>query len=224
MRSGHTDDDNFDFDFDDWQSQKPFFSDIFFERLSFSCIFILLKRIFALLGCLDSQVMELFSRRRRTTGSAQQSNIYGMGREPCRVPALYTKWKFSHLFVIKIVMAENKWKRDRGWHIFKKKHLWNNALHLLHIFLVGVAIGKHNSFLLGKYILHLLLLKRSMAKGFHTLLWNISTYMQRPGPQVCALVTVWPEKNCQMSINVAQKWSHLKDDWFWQLYKNCLRT
>ena len=34
---------------------------------------------------------------------------------------------------------------------------------------------------------------------------------------------VWPEKNRQMSIKVAQKWFHKKNDRFWNLYKNCLR-
>ena len=34
---------------------------------------------------------------------------------------------------------------------------------------------------------------------------------------------VWPEKNRQMSIKVAQNWFHGKYDWFWNLYKNCLR-
>ena len=33
---------------------------------------------------------------------------------------------------------------------------------------------------------------------------------------------VWPEKNRQMSIKVAQKWFHEKNDKFWHLYKNCL--
>ena len=34
---------------------------------------------------------------------------------------------------------------------------------------------------------------------------------------------VWPDKNLQMSIKVAQKWFHSKNGWFWYLYKNCLR-
>ena len=34
---------------------------------------------------------------------------------------------------------------------------------------------------------------------------------------------VWPDKNRQMSIKVAQKWFHKKNEWFWHLYKNCLR-
>ena len=37
------------------------------------------------------------------------------------------------------------------------------------------------------------------------------------------LGSVWPENNCQMSIKVAQKWFHLKNDRFWHLCKNCLR-
>ena len=34
--------------------------------------------------------------------------------------------------------------------------------------------------------------------------------------------TVWPEKNRQMSIKVAQKWFHYKNDRFWHLSKNCV--
>ena len=34
---------------------------------------------------------------------------------------------------------------------------------------------------------------------------------------------VWPEKNCQMSIKVAQKWFHLINDRFWDFFKNCVR-
>ena len=34
---------------------------------------------------------------------------------------------------------------------------------------------------------------------------------------------VWPDKNRQMSIKVAQKWYHKKNEWFWHLCKNCLR-
>ena len=34
---------------------------------------------------------------------------------------------------------------------------------------------------------------------------------------------VWPEKNRQMSIIVAQKWFHKKNDRFWLLFKNCQR-
>ena len=34
---------------------------------------------------------------------------------------------------------------------------------------------------------------------------------------------VWPEKNRQMPIKVAQKWFHEKNDRFWHLYQNCLR-
>ena len=34
---------------------------------------------------------------------------------------------------------------------------------------------------------------------------------------------VWPDKNRQMSVKVAQKWFHWKNDRFWHLYKNCLR-
>ena len=37
------------------------------------------------------------------------------------------------------------------------------------------------------------------------------------------LQEVWPEKNCQMSIKVAQKWFHQENDTFWHLHKNCLR-
>ena len=40
---------------------------------------------------------------------------------------------------------------------------------------------------------------------------------------VHASASVWPEKNCQISIKVAQKWFHLKNDRFWHHYKNCLR-
>ena len=35
--------------------------------------------------------------------------------------------------------------------------------------------------------------------------------------------SVWPDKNCQMSITTAQKWFHKKNEWFLHLYKNCLR-
>ena len=31
---------------------------------------------------------------------------------------------------------------------------------------------------------------------------------------------VWPDKNRQMSIKVAQIWFHLKNEWFGHLYKN----
>ena len=31
---------------------------------------------------------------------------------------------------------------------------------------------------------------------------------------------VWPEKNRQISINVAQKWFHKKNEWLWHIYKN----
>ena len=37
------------------------------------------------------------------------------------------------------------------------------------------------------------------------------------------LLPVWPEKSHQMSIKVAQKWFHSKNERFWQLYKNCLK-
>ena len=40
---------------------------------------------------------------------------------------------------------------------------------------------------------------------------------------VHASASVWPEKNCQISIKVAQKWFHLQNDRFWHHYKNCLR-
>ena len=33
---------------------------------------------------------------------------------------------------------------------------------------------------------------------------------------------MWPDKNRQTSIKVAQKWFHYKNEWFWNLYKNCL--
>ena len=33
---------------------------------------------------------------------------------------------------------------------------------------------------------------------------------------------VWPDKNRQMSIKVAQKWFHKKNEWLRHLYKNCL--
>ena len=33
---------------------------------------------------------------------------------------------------------------------------------------------------------------------------------------------MWPEKNRQMSIKGAQKWFHLKNEWFWHLYINFL--
>ena len=36
-------------------------------------------------------------------------------------------------------------------------------------------------------------------------------------------IPVWPEKNRQMSIKLAQKWFHYKNDRFWHLYKNCQR-
>ena len=39
----------------------------------------------------------------------------------------------------------------------------------------------------------------------------------------CSWQSVWPEKNCQMSIKVAQKRFHYKNNRFWYLYKNCLR-
>ena len=39
----------------------------------------------------------------------------------------------------------------------------------------------------------------------------------------CHPAAVWPEKNCQMSIKVAQKWFHKKIDWFSHLYKIYLR-
>ena len=32
-----------------------------------------------------------------------------------------------------------------------------------------------------------------------------------------------PEKNNQMSLKVAQKWFHKKNEWLWHIYKNCLR-
>ena len=38
-----------------------------------------------------------------------------------------------------------------------------------------------------------------------------------------AMASVWPDKNCQMSIKVAQIWFHKKNEWFWYLYKNYLR-
>ena len=43
------------------------------------------------------------------------------------------------------------------------------------------------------------------------------------------LLNCWPnhdqcdQKKCQMSIKVAQKWFHYKNDSFWHLFKNCLR-
>ena len=43
------------------------------------------------------------------------------------IPALYTGWTFSHLFVVKVVMMfvwkdKKKRKRGRGWPIFLKKY------------------------------------------------------------------------------------------------------
>ena len=32
--------------------------------------------------------------------------------------------------------------------------------------------------------------------------------------------TVWPDKNRQISIEVAQIWFHYKNEWFWHLYEN----
>ena len=37
------------------------------------------------------------------------------------------------------------------------------------------------------------------------------------------LLPVWPEKNHQMFIKVAQKWFHYKNDRFWHLYNKCLK-
>ena len=34
---------------------------------------------------------------------------------------------------------------------------------------------------------------------------------------------VWPVKSRQMSIKVAQKWFHYKNERFWHIYKNCLK-
>ena len=34
--------------------------------------------------------------------------------------------------------------------------------------------------------------------------------------------SVWPEKNRQISIKVAQKFFHYKNECFWLIYKNCL--
>ena len=41
----------------------------------------------------------------------------------------------------------------------------------------------------------------------------------------CEITTCFSvtKKNCQMSVKVAQKWFHLKNEIFWHLYKNCLR-
>ena len=39
---------------------------------------------------------------------------------------------------------------------------------------------------------------------------------------VAQLEAVWPDKIRQMSIKVAQRWIHWKNEWFWHLYKNCL--
>ena len=41
-------------------------------------------------------------------------------------------------------------------------------------------------------------------------------------PQIVPL-SVWPEKNCRMSIKVAQNWFHQKNDRFWHFYKKFLR-
>ena len=35
--------------------------------------------------------------------------------------------------------------------------------------------------------------------------------------------SVWPIKSRQMSIKVAQKWFHSKNESFWHFYKNCLK-
>ena len=40
----------------------------------------------------------------------------------------------------------------------------------------------------------------------------------------CQSLPVWPDKNRQMSVKLAQKWFNYKNDRFWHLYKNCLRT
>ena len=44
-----------------------------------------------------------------------------------QIPAPYTGWTFSHLFVVKIEKCvwkdENKWKRGRGWPVLKKETL-----------------------------------------------------------------------------------------------------
>ena len=42
------------------------------------------------------------------------------------------------------------------------------------------------------------------------------------GNRKSGLQAVWPEKNRQMPIKVAQELFHLKNDGFWQLHKNCL--
>ena len=58
---------------------------------------------------------------------------------------------------------------------------------------------------------HLIFLHSVLGRGtwitewYHTWLW-----------------TVWLDNNRQMSIKVAQKWLHYKNEWFWHIYKNCL--
>ena len=45
-----------------------------------------------------------------------------------------------------------------------------------------------------------------------------------PQVRLCLLLwPVWPVKSCQMSIKVAQKLFHWKNERFWFLYKNCLK-
>ena len=40
---------------------------------------------------------------------------------------------------------------------------------------------------------------------------------------VVHMQAAWPDKNCLMSIKVAQKWFRKKNEWFLHLYKNCLK-
>ena len=52
---------------------------------------------------------------------------------------------------------------------------------------------------------------------------KISVGMTHSSKSLDLLCPVWPEKNCQISIKVAQKLFPQKNEWCWHLYKNCLR-
>ena len=40
---------------------------------------------------------------------------------------------------------------------------------------------------------------------------------------ICVTQPGWRAKNRQISIKVAIKWFHKKNEWCWHLYKNCLK-
>ena len=87
---------------------------------------------------------------------------------------------------------------------------------------------KSNHRLYFELCFQLLMLKRTVSQNktrTFRATWGALTYRYRYGLWIIGgtLLAVWPEKIRQMSVKVAQKWFHQKNDTFWHLYKNGIR-